>query len=389
MGQSADDSGAQVAELAAALLSRAGELAATMVDRIYAGVPAYRAGVVSREVLLRTCLDNVHFILGPLGRTPALTSPESRENGRARARAGVPLIAIMEAYRVGARYLWEELAETAMRQQVPTQVSLRAASEMWLVLDTYTHEMAEGYREEVTATLVGQEQARAAMLDALLEGLPGGWEAADELKLPVKGDYVVVTATAAEPGRHALPRVEQTLRAVRISSAWRLHPGDETGIVALPAGRSLSRVHDILADCGEGPVGLSSVYDDLTATAHAYRLARIALRGSIPGSSRVVAFGQSTLANAAAAAPEVMRQLAGITLGGLSRLPAGDRQTLLSTFGAWLGNGGSADRTGKVLFCHPNTVRHRLRRLETLTGLTLADPRQCAELALAYEIDRF
>jgi len=37
----------------------------------------------------------------------------------------------------------------------------------------------------------------------------------------------------------------------------------------------------------------------------------------------------------------------------------------------------------EVLYCHPNTVRYRLRRLQELTGRSLSDPRGIAELAAA------
>jgi len=74
-------------------------------------VPVYRTGAaVSTEELRRACLDNIDFVFGPIGRAPAVTSPESRENGRQRAKAGVPLTAVMTAYRVAARYLWDCLA---------------------------------------------------------------------------------------------------------------------------------------------------------------------------------------------------------------------------------------------------------------------------------------
>lgn len=119
-----------------------------------------------------------------------VASPESRENGRQRAKAGVPLTAVMAAYRVAARYLWDCLAETAARSSVPAEVTLRAASEMWLVLDTFTQEMAEGYREEITSQVLSQEQERSALVQALLEGRLADanlWDAAGILQLPPPG----------------------------------------------------------------------------------------------------------------------------------------------------------------------------------------------------------
>ena len=83
-----------------------------------------------------------------------------------------------------------------------------------------------------------------------------------------------------------------------------------------------------------------------------------------------------------------MRHVAGTILAALGQIPAGQRPVLLATLGAWLDNGGSASKAASVLFCHPNTVRHRMRRLEQLTGRSLSDPRGIAELSLAFEIDR-
>ena len=43
---------------------------------------------------------------------------------------------------------------------------------------------------------------------------------------------------------------------------------------------------------------------------------------------------------------------------------------------------------GKLLFCHPNTVRYRLHRIEQRTGRSLSRPRDVAELCLAFEVHR-
>jgi DNA-binding PucR family transcriptional regulator len=51
-------------------------------------------------------------------------------------------------------------------------------------------------------------------------------------------------------------------------------------------------------------------------------------------------------------------------------------------------NGGSPRTTAELLFCHPNTVRHRLHRIEQRTGRMLSRPRDIAELCLAFEVQR-
>jgi hypothetical protein len=87
-------------------------------------------------------------------------------------------------------------------------------------------------------------------------------------------------------------------------------------------------------------------------------------------------------------APDVMERLAATIFSGLDGLTPAERTTLLDTFGVWLDSKGSAQRTAEVLFCHPNTIRHRIRRLERHTGRSTADPRALAELTLALEVTR-
>jgi DNA-binding PucR family transcriptional regulator len=73
-------------------------------------------------------------------------------------------------------------------------------------------------------------------------------------------------------------------------------------------------------------------------------------------------------------------------LDGLADLTDEERDILLETFRAWQDNEASADNAAKVLFCHPSTVRQRLRRIEKRTGRSLWRPRDVAELCLALEV---
>jgi hypothetical protein len=387
-----DPVGAQVALLGTRMLERAGELADEMVERIRAAVPVYRSdAAITAAELRRTCLENIDFIFRPMGHAPARTSPESRDNGRRRAQAGVPLTSVMEAYRVSARFLWQRLAEPAATGEVTPEAALAAASEMWLVLDTFTQEMADGYREEVTAQTLSREAERSAVVQALLEGRLDDasiWKAADILRLPAQGPYIVIAAQVPEVGRHAVARVEDALRSLGVASAWRLLHDAEVGIARLPGAHpGVQTLADALEATPKGRAGISPPYHDLRKTAEALTLARIALRGACD-ERRVTVFNRDPLAIAAASAPQVMRTVARTTLGPLDQMPARDRALLLDTFGAWLDADGSADRAAAALVCHPNTIRHRLRRLQDQTGRSLSQPRELAELTLAFEIDR-
>ena len=105
-------------------------------------------------------------------------------------------------------------------------------------------------------------------------------------------------------------------------------------------------------------------------------------------STPVAVFDGSILTTAAVSAPDVMIKSAGAVLAGFGDLPNEDREILFETFRVWQDNDESVGGAAGVLYCHPNTVRHRLRRIEKCTGRSLSRPRDVAELCLALEVHR-
>ncbi len=103
------------------------------------------------------------------------------------------------------------------------------------------------------------------------------------------------------------------------------------------------------------------------------------------GAPGVAQFDDSPLGALVAADPGVARDVVTQVLGRVLALDPEDRTTLLGTTEAWLDAGGSATAAGRALFCHPNTVRYRLKRVEELTGRSTDDPRAVAELAAALQ----
>jgi DNA-binding PucR family transcriptional regulator len=72
----------------------------------------------------------------------------------------------------------------------------------------------------------------------------------------------------------------------------------------------------------------------------------------------------------------------------VSELPDEERRILFDTFRVWQDTDASLSEIAKRLICHPNTVRHRLRRIEKRTGRSLSRPRDVTELCLAFEVHR-
>jgi hypothetical protein len=211
------------------------------------------------------------------------------------------------------------------------------------------------------------------------------WEIADLLRLPRQGPFVVVAAESSQIGSEALPHVETGLRVRGIGSAWRLLPEMHIGVVRVPDERDRRQLADVLSGLAQGRAGVSPPFRQLTETATALRLARIAVAAAQPGSRSVSFFDDHPLAVAAVSAPDAMRRVSRTVLGTVLDLPTAQSAVLLETLTAWLDNGGSAESAARHMYCHPNTVRQRLRKLESCTGRSLADPRAAAELSLALQ----
>ena len=379
----------ELTRLAALMLERADEITETVVNRVYEQFPVY-AGMVSRDMLRASVHDHVVSAFDPMARRQKADLRAAGPAGRIGAADGIPLTVVMDGYRVAFRVVWSAIVETARGMGMSADACLDAATILIASLEAFTREMSAGYRDELSRQIRSEEQRRAAVVQALLEGRLADtnmYEAAELLRLPATGPFVVIAARVPEIGRHALPQIEQGLGVLGIDSAWRLMHDVEIGVAALPGpSAQLDRLVSALHADQDARVGVSPPYDDLRSTSLALRLARIALHGAAER-RRVVVFGNDPLSAVAGSAPDIMPRVARGILAGLDELPAQDRTLLLDTFGAWLDADGSAGEAGRRLFVHPNTVRNRLRRLEKQTGRSLSNPRAIAELILAYEID--
>ena len=249
-----------------------------------------------------------------------------------------------------------------------------------------------GYRDAQKQQLLVEGSHRLSLVDALLEGRAfDEWslrEVAGSLRLPLNGPFVVVAAQAPTMGEEPLPAIESKLRSLDIFSAWRLLPDVQVGIVHVKSDQKLGRVVALMSRMTSARVGVSAAFGDLRDTPRALHVARVMLRGPTDSASSVAVFDGSILATAAVSAPEAMIKTVGAALDCFGDLPDGDRKMLFETFRVWQDSDASIRGAAEVLFCHPNTVRHRLRRIEKYTGRSLSRPRDLVELCLAFEVHR-
>jgi sugar diacid utilization regulator len=297
------------------------------------------------------------------------------------AAVGVPII-------VDGR-VWGLAAVGSLRPgPMPADTELRIGRFAELIATA----VVAGYRDEQKQQLLAEGSQRLSLVDALLEGRAfDEWslrEVAGSLRLPINGPFVVVAAHVPSVGDEPLPEIESKLRSLDIFSAWRLLPDVQVGVVHIESDRKLDRVVALMSRMTTVRVGVSAAFKDLRDTPRALHVARVMLRGPTDSASSVAVFDGSILATAAVSAPEAMVQSVGAALDGFGDLPDDEREVLFDTFRVWQDTEGSVGGVAEVLFCHPNTVRHRLRRIEKRTGRSLSRPKDLAELCLAFEVHR-
>ena len=345
--------------------------------------------LVPADVLRESVRRNMRFLLDALtnpGAAHDLGAPT--DTGRERALQGVPLAEVLRAYRISFAVVWDALADRACAQpsRDVREALLHSVSTIWQLSDEHALAVTEGYRAATVELLRVQQDRRGALVEALLSGQLGAegttFEAKRLLGFPPGCQFVVVVAEVRGLAEESLSGVEAALARHRVASAWRLTPVLQMGLVALGAGDQ-AKVLEVVNDLATTRVGLSPSFGDLSDTPRALQLARVAL-GSLPvGSAVVSTFSSSPLAALVAANPQESRRLARQVLGAVEALPEHDRTMLLDTLYAYLDHEGAVTSVAQAVHCHPNTVRYRLRRLHQLTGRSLTDPRDLADLRAA------
>ncbi|MEU5276908.1 helix-turn-helix domain-containing protein [Streptomyces asoensis] len=387
-----------------------------LTDRLVAALqdlePAYRAAVTSDpaatwQEVHRSLRHSVSSLIDPRGSRDAARRCSWRI-GATRAEQGLPLDALLHAFRLGGSLVWQGLIDETCRT-APEDVRLlvHIASDVWNFVDEHCSLVADAYRQVERQLAWRRENRLRVLAGALLDGasriadLP---ETARALDLPEEGRYVVVAATA---GRTAEPSAARSALVRGTRAYW--HTGAEVdyGIVLLeeadgtgegrtgeggtagePGRAGGPRACPTLPGPGAPAVpggartGVSTAVSGLAAVGDARRLADLAL-GMCPRAGGTVHLTEHLPAALVVSAPELGAALVDRVLGPLGGLEPADEAVLLDTLAAWLVCEGSAQRAGERLYCHRNTVLNRLRRYEQLTGRSLSRPADLVEVSLA------
>ncbi|MFF3321813.1 PucR family transcriptional regulator [Streptomyces sp. NPDC002889] len=411
-------------------------LTSSLVAALREQEPAYRAVIEADpaevwQEIHRSLRHSVGSLLRPReSRDAALRT--SWRIAEYRAEQGMPLDALLHAFRLGGAIVWQGLVdETARRDPEDVRLLVHVVADVWNFVDEHCSLVAEAYRRTERQLAWRRENRLRLTTAALLDGtlritdLP---DAAAMLDLPEHARYAVVAVAALHPAPLALPpgtraiwhaSGDEELAIVLLgedeqeSADAAPDPADHPGSGCAPwvGGREPDRGrHDARPGPGGavgGPghaharprtepaelaarlapppgvrVGVSSAVTGLAALGDARRLAGLALRACARDGG-VVILDEHLPAALVVSSPALGTALAERVLGPLDGVDPTDRELLVETLTVWLDEDGSAQRAAARLYCHRNTVLNRLRRFEQLTGRSLSRPSDAVEVSLA------
>ncbi|MEV0585184.1 helix-turn-helix domain-containing protein [Nonomuraea sp. NPDC050310] len=358
-----------IARLAAGLLPEVPALAGRMLAAIvaenetYAALPAQRLAEVGEDNRL-----NLTEHLADLAEARPTEARAAKETARRRAEQGVPLGTVLHAYRIGFRVVWQSMVERATAEPgYPLETLATSMTSVWRLVDTYSVAVTESYQQALLDLAQREAHRRQLLLDALIEGRVSDWSvlggSAHALGLPATGPYLCVVA---DPGL--------ALATIGLRGVWRSRAEDQVGIVTACRG-----VRAALG--GRGRIGISEPYERLPQTAAAYRVAQLVRSGLPPGSREAATVDSRPVGALVAAAPDLAERVGSAVLGRVLDRP--DGEALLEVLAAWMESGQSTAELARRLYCHRNTIRNRLGRIEQLTGRSLDHPGDVAALYTA------
>ena len=188
----------QVTQKAEALHRRIDEFEIRAACAAIRQVPLYASEApVPFDVIVSASAANMRAMFSAIAAKSEFDPTPGTKVGIERARDGVPLASVMEAYRVGFHALWDEVVDVPAIRAPGNEGALRALTTRILeAQDIYTDAMVLGYRNEQSRRLLSGDCERRVLMDSLLGGRLFGqhslWEAVQRLRLPSGGPFVVV-----------------------------------------------------------------------------------------------------------------------------------------------------------------------------------------------------
>ncbi|NEW37994.1 PucR family transcriptional regulator [Nocardia cyriacigeorgica] len=341
------------------------EISERVTARINYDDQDYSAAALDHDELTTVVSDNLASMLDAIAGAPYSLEP-ARRTGRLKAERGVSLDSLLHAFRLAGLAFWEIIVERADQADGPALS--RLSTVVWATVDEYSVAAADAYRHIVAA---GDERPTPRMLRALLDpDLPPAQRArlCERLGLPARGTFIILVG-------------DMRLDVSGVTTIRTVVADDP---VTLVAARFPGELEDALRAV-RSRAGASKPFGDIAAAPVALDQARLAFRCLGPDDADIHRYASSPARALIAAHPELATDVLSETITAFDGLRPDDADDLVRTVSAWFELAGSTAAVGERLHLHRNTVLHRLKRVERLTGVVLAVPADATLLYLALQ----
>ena len=315
----------------------------------------------------------------------------STEVGVSRARAGIPLEALMTAIRHDFNVLWEVLTRVA--NQEDAELVIRHTGIVLSTVDEYVSQVQQAYTAELTRMRAEEDSVHAGFIASLFDDPEPTSERlsriATGLGLDVDSPLLVVAATGDDV-RALRVIISDHVRAggtmfthhlgevlIAFTQVW--GNGDPATSVRGGGGQASEALARRIAEARVGSVRAESIGTLRRSALTARDLADVIT----PDETSAMTWRRGWARLAARSLNAAGNPILVDVESALAACGPVERERLVEAVRAYLASGSIGASAGQ-LFCHRNTVANRLRRFAELTGVDPMIPAEAARLVVGW-----
>jgi len=407
------DDEAAVAESVALIIDRIGERAPDVIGSIQrylaAEVVELRGDPALLELLRASVAGNVETVFDALRYHISIERVEpptaALEYARRVAQHGIPVNALVRAYRLGQQQVLAHVLEEIRRAGLEPEAALNTYEAISIVafryIDWISQQVTDAYETERERWVENRNSVRALRVRELLDSAAGSVDidaAIAAIRYPLRRTHLAMilwTSAADAPGRELL-RLERFVRDLADSMTLRdgalfVAADQVSGWGWLPLGTAatadpVEHIRRFAADSVDAPhLAMGTAQSGLEGFRRSHRQAQKARRVAVAGAQnrRVTAAGDPGVAAAALLTEDLAetREWVCETLGPLASDTDNDAR-LRETMRVFFGEGSSYKGAAERLNLHHNSVKYRVDRAVERRGRRIGDDRIDVEIAL-------